>query len=352
MDATYRVPQYSPPGYFEGLPACSDSHYDTKPYCDHHAASHCLMHAFSNQAIYDDQHSMPNSLHEAHGYSKDHTSLQHNHPHVPAELHLNISTASDQVQHVGMSISLRLSADHDPMIVDQGNDGSMGMPQRALHSERPPISSYSELSAHMSYYNGLSLESRQSKTPSLVTVPMDSKPLNNTSLIQRPNTPPPSSSPSSSSSSSKAQRPFEAWSPRQRKDVKNGDRPVKDEEDSSLPPTRRKRQSSPRSPTRSPSSESRRSRTLSPSSQSQGVLKTIMMKKGGSEPKKQNLACLFCRERKIACGRPAEGSLDPTCNQCLRRSLTCQYPTESRRGQHKRNSKKGSNTGHGSNRAK
>ncbi|KAG9227042.1 hypothetical protein CCMSSC00406_0010004 [Pleurotus cornucopiae] len=29
--------------------------------------------------------------------------------------------------------------------------------------------------------------------------------------------------------------------------------------------------------------------------------------------KKQILACLFCRERKIACGRPPEGSEDPTC---------------------------------------
>lgn len=28
---------------------------------------------------------------------------------------------------------------------------------------------------------------------------------------------------------------------------------------------------------------------------------------------KQTLACLFCRERKIACGRPAEGSDDHTC---------------------------------------
>ncbi|KAL0946280.1 hypothetical protein HGRIS_012531 [Hohenbuehelia grisea] len=53
--------------------------------------------------------------------------------------------------------------------------------------------------------------------------------------------------------------------------------------------------------------------------------------------KKQSLACLFCRERKIACGRPAEGSKDPTCNQCARRSFKCEYPKESRRGQHKRN---------------
>ncbi|KIL57414.1 hypothetical protein M378DRAFT_87984 [Amanita muscaria Koide BX008] len=48
-----------------------------------------------------------------------------------------------------------------------------------------------------------------------------------------------------------------------------------------------------------------RSCTLLPSSRNLGVL--------WSEPKKQNLACLFCRDRKIACGRPAEGSLDQTC---------------------------------------
>ncbi|KIK68770.1 hypothetical protein GYMLUDRAFT_733617 [Collybiopsis luxurians FD-317 M1] len=53
-------------------------------------------------------------------------------------------------------------------------------------------------------------------------------------------------------------------------------------------------------------------------------------------PKKQTLACHFCRERKIACGRPAPGSEDTTCNQCARRNIPCTYPTESRRGQHKR----------------
>ncbi|KAJ8488172.1 hypothetical protein ONZ45_g14059 [Pleurotus djamor] len=52
--------------------------------------------------------------------------------------------------------------------------------------------------------------------------------------------------------------------------------------------------------------------------------------------KKQILACLFCRERKIACGRPPEGSEDPTCNQCARRAQRCEYPTESRRGLHRR----------------
>ncbi|KAG9312890.1 hypothetical protein JVU11DRAFT_6323 [Chiua virens] len=57
------------------------------------------------------------------------------------------------------------------------------------------------------------------------------------------------------------------------------------------------------------------------------------------EQKKQALACLFCRERKIACGRPSPHSPDQTCNQCARRRIKCEYPTESRRGQHKRRRK-------------
>ncbi|KAG8220857.1 hypothetical protein J3R82DRAFT_2351 [Butyriboletus roseoflavus] len=57
------------------------------------------------------------------------------------------------------------------------------------------------------------------------------------------------------------------------------------------------------------------------------------------EQKKQALACLFCRERKIACGRPPAHNPDQTCNQCARRRIKCEYPTESRRGQHKRRRK-------------
>ncbi|KAI0649684.1 hypothetical protein C8Q79DRAFT_339726 [Trametes meyenii] len=54
------------------------------------------------------------------------------------------------------------------------------------------------------------------------------------------------------------------------------------------------------------------------------------------EKKKQPImACLFCRERKIACGPPAPGG-PRRCNQCTRRDLVCEYPKESRRGQHKR----------------
>jgi len=54
--------------------------------------------------------------------------------------------------------------------------------------------------------------------------------------------------------------------------------------------------------------------------------------------KKPPLACLFCRGRKIACGPPLPGSLHKTCNQCQRRSLRCEYPSESRRGMRKKKS--------------
>ncbi|KAG7442437.1 uncharacterized protein BT62DRAFT_905954 [Guyanagaster necrorhizus] len=67
----------------------------------------------------------------------------------------------------------------------------------------------------------------------------------------------------------------------------------------------------------------------------------------GSPNKSSNLACFFCRGRKIACGKPIEGSADMTCNQCARRRFKCEYPAESRRGQHKRSPRKRApNLGH------
>ncbi|KAF5375136.1 hypothetical protein D9758_000418 [Tetrapyrgos nigripes] len=54
------------------------------------------------------------------------------------------------------------------------------------------------------------------------------------------------------------------------------------------------------------------------------------------EKKSLALACFFCRGRKIACGRQDPNSPDRTCNQCYRRSLKCEYPTESRRGMRKK----------------
>ncbi|KAH9048617.1 hypothetical protein EDB83DRAFT_2317365 [Lactarius deliciosus] len=44
----------------------------------------------------------------------------------------------------------------------------------------------------------------------------------------------------------------------------------------------------------------------------QGVLKLPLTKR--SARRKPAIACLFCRERKIACGAPPMGSADPTCN--------------------------------------
>ncbi|KAJ8083834.1 hypothetical protein PM082_002600 [Marasmius tenuissimus] len=58
-----------------------------------------------------------------------------------------------------------------------------------------------------------------------------------------------------------------------------------------------------------------------------------------NEKKNLALACFFCRGRKIACGPHDPTSSDRTCGQCHRRSLKCEYPTESRRGMRK---KKGS----------
>jgi hypothetical protein len=41
------------------------------------------------------------------------------------------------------------------------------------------------------------------------------------------------------------------------------------------------------------------------------MFKINQVKKIG--PKKQTMACLFCRERKIGCTRPAEDNPDQTC---------------------------------------
>ncbi|KAI9068177.1 hypothetical protein FKP32DRAFT_1642761 [Trametes sanguinea] len=74
----------------------------------------------------------------------------------------------------------------------------------------------------------------------------------------------------------------------------------------------------------------------------QGIFRLNMPREGeetAAEPtgekKKPIMACLFCRERKIACGPPPPGG-PKRCNQCTRRDLVCEYPKESRRGQHKR----------------
>ncbi|TDL16411.1 hypothetical protein BD410DRAFT_625034 [Rickenella mellea] len=54
------------------------------------------------------------------------------------------------------------------------------------------------------------------------------------------------------------------------------------------------------------------------------------------------MACHFCRGRKIACSQAYPGSNDPTCGQCHRRNIKCEYPAESRRGMRKK--KRGGHT--------
>ncbi|KAF8184701.1 hypothetical protein BJ912DRAFT_974407 [Pholiota molesta] len=68
--------------------------------------------------------------------------------------------------------------------------------------------------------------------------------------------------------------------------------------------------------------------TPSPPADAAFVMHSGAPARNTKEPKKPSLACTFCRERKIACGRPPEGSADPTCNQCARRSFTCKYVNE------------------------
>ncbi|KAJ7763195.1 hypothetical protein DFH07DRAFT_399919 [Mycena maculata] len=54
-------------------------------------------------------------------------------------------------------------------------------------------------------------------------------------------------------------------------------------------------------------------------------------------PKKQTLACFFCRSRKIACApKSVDDTEGRTCGQCERRGFECKYPKESKRGQHNR----------------
>ncbi|EIW51386.1 uncharacterized protein TRAVEDRAFT_61644 [Trametes versicolor FP-101664 SS1] len=62
------------------------------------------------------------------------------------------------------------------------------------------------------------------------------------------------------------------------------------------------------------------------------------VKRRSPEKKESIMACLFCRDRKIACGPPPPGG-PRRCNQCTRRERVCEYPKESRRGLHKRNTR-------------
>lgn len=57
------------------------------------------------------------------------------------------------------------------------------------------------------------------------------------------------------------------------------------------------------------------SHTVSPPSYNPGASQSVLKLTSARKPaeKKQALACLFCRERKIACGRPDPESDDQTC---------------------------------------
>ncbi|KDQ55701.1 hypothetical protein JAAARDRAFT_37116 [Jaapia argillacea MUCL 33604] len=92
------------------------------------------------------------------------------------------------------------------------------------------------------------------------------------------------------------------------------------------------------SPSSSPPSHDHKIENYQDSPPSPGSILKVSASRKVCE-KKPVLACLFCRGRKIACGPPLPGSKDKTCNQCARRNLKCEYPTESRRGQRKRGPK-------------
>ncbi|KIK04933.1 hypothetical protein K443DRAFT_92166 [Laccaria amethystina LaAM-08-1] len=177
------------------------------------------------------------------------------------------------------------------------------------HSQHPPISptqhsSYSELSAHVLYLSELSrAESKVSNAPITPSKPNIQQTSTKTKRKERP---------SSDSDLDMDFKPHFPSSSRRR---------------SAPAPVKQKVASVPRSQSTAPPP-----RPHTP-------------KKAGAQ-KRLSLACLFCRERKIACGRPSEEEPDQTCAQCLRRDLTCEYPKESRRGQHKRGPKPTAKAGH------
>ncbi|KIJ96324.1 hypothetical protein K443DRAFT_107454 [Laccaria amethystina LaAM-08-1] len=170
------------------------------------------------------------------------------------------------------------------------------------HSQHPPISptqhsSYSELSAHVLYLSELSrAEAKVSKAPITPAKPNIQQTSTKTKRKERP---------SSDSDLDMDFKPHFPSSSRRR----STPAPVKKRVASVLRPQSTTPPPRPHTP------------------------------KKARVQKRLSLACLFCRERKIACGRPSKDEPDQTCAQCLRRDLTCEYPKESRRGQHKRGPK-------------
>ena len=333
-DLDFAVHHYPPLEYNESPVGWNEANYGTKSHCEQQVASHSLYRQ-PTQSVCDNQYSTSNSPHdETRRYSKDHavrrsipnktdrfpsiikpSQPQPNHAYVPSGIHINISTGNGHDEHVEASVSFGLTADHDRIIQDrdQDQDGCFGMSYLSLHSECPPISSYSELSAQILYYSSQN-STRHSKsrssapsTPVSVTT-QESKPL------KSPTTPPDWRQVSKSEGTTTLMlRTLMPLSRTSTLEVWTAPTQIKTEERSPPLESRRKRLSSPSSLTRSSSIESHWSCTLSPSSRSQGVLKTIMMKRVESVQKQYDPACLFCRERKIACGRPPQGSDDRTC---------------------------------------
>ncbi|KAF8625840.1 hypothetical protein AX17_006737 [Amanita inopinata Kibby_2008] len=446
LNVNFDTAHHSPDFASESQSAWNEPCYDGgESFYQPQAHPPCFMYPLTNPVAYDEpcSYPMPDYLDEAQAYSREDGSSQPNHtghPHVPntSHLFLNGHHVDNNNNSSSSSIPFRFMTDHDCSSVPPGQNGCTTVTSHhhhqhhMSHTERPPISSYSELSAQTSYYavqshSGLHLRhqhqqhlqqpqshhpSRELK-PTMSMLVQEPQSYHSTPVTQwqgvgvgavasSPPPPPPHPHPHAHPPATAGPGPGRPILPfegcltmrPQRKDSKlninsipsinvkdGGDEeltlvpispPVSVAMPISIPipaaltpssaPSSSSSVSSPSatamattamvtvtvsgtSTTMAPIAPgpepSRRSRTLSSPSRNQGMLKTIMMKRGGSEPKKQNLACLFCRERKIACGRPPEGSLDPTCNQCSRRSLVCQYPTESRRGQHKRNAKKG-----------
>ncbi|KIL56578.1 hypothetical protein M378DRAFT_28265 [Amanita muscaria Koide BX008] len=394
--SSFALTQYPPPAYIESVAAWKTQYYDMpESYYDQQASIESPIDHSSDQISYDRGHQLTSSSshhHAIHDHLIDDQPQRVNQPHAESSntgMHYNLPpTASSSHPDIDVTApsSMRLFGDPAPSVSMAVYDQTfcVDMSQSVLHSERPPLSSYSELSAHTNYYTTIIAASSSSTMPSRPSVKMSgatgkSQPQSVTHAVNTwkgrssgipptpstgpdyvsanvstPLSPPPLQTwtplpPPSSASSNPSHRSSRSTASMTNPPVKTEAREVSPSDLLSTPPPKRASGSPVRrgmSSSRSASSESRRSRTLSPSSRNQGVLKTIMMKRGGSEPKKQNPACLFCRERKIACGRPMEGSLDQTCNQCSQRSLECRYPTESRRGQHKRLKKNNQDHGH------
>ena len=209
-DLDFVVHHYPPLEYNESPAGWNEANHDTESHCEQQVASHCLYRQ-PTQPVSDNQYhdSTSNSPRDkTRGYSKDHAvshsipnktdhfhsiikPSQPNHTHVPCGMHNNISTGNGHDEHIEASVSFRLTADHDQMIQDgdQDQDGCFDMSHLSLHSEHPPISSYSELSTQMLYYNSQN-STRHSKSRSLAPSMPVSVTTQESKPLKSPTTPP------------------------------------------------------------------------------------------------------------------------------------------------------------------